>query len=308
VWQRPDRIDDPAHPIRDGHESVDRHGFTLIELLVVIAIIAILASLLLPALAGARRAADQAGCQNNFKQLMIGNAMYMDEWDGKVIMAKFCYGFYCPSWAHPGLGPLDPGRHDKPLQPRRYWYHQIAMTLGMKNSITPANPGYYFIPQKAEIFFCPADRNRRIGFGAGKWGPGDIAPDGRDARWSSYYQLGNSVYNFDSYERWGTYGWNYRFIGNTCIKAQLREGQVYDPSNTVASGDVYSDNIAPKSTPSLYIDRMASWHRNGLNLAFLDGHVKRYDHNEAVRSYIQANTGSNYRLKDNIWTSGSRKH
>jgi len=63
-----------------------RRGFTLIELLVVIAIIALLMSILMPALARVRKQAKEAICQNNLKQWGTVFSMYTGDWNGSFHM------------------------------------------------------------------------------------------------------------------------------------------------------------------------------------------------------------------------------
>ena len=103
--------------------------FTLIELLMVISIIAILATLLLPALKKVKDTANKSFCMNNLKQLGSGMAFYLDNYNG-----------WFPSWNY--LSGPNP----------QFWFNFVDYELTGKetslntNNLSASKPGIWRCP------------------------------------------------------------------------------------------------------------------------------------------------------------------
>ncbi len=219
------------------HAVKNRRNFTLIELLVVVAIIAILASLLLPALSRARTLATSASCINNLKQ---------------VGMAAFSYAEHSDQ-------TLPPAAIDKTLDVPK---HPSAQ----------AGYAYWTAAVGAEIYTDWSMSDLRYGGNTYGWG---IAPEwvlycpfqngSADQR-----QYGINGVASNSVTTPGTWGSGAGVYGTTMVREQL----IKEPSSTFMITDhVYfrmHQGIAQTKTRWL---AATVRHAGKLNFVYVDGHA-----------------------------------
>jgi prepilin-type N-terminal cleavage/methylation domain-containing protein/prepilin-type processing-associated H-X9-DG protein len=227
-----------------------RAGFTLIELLVVIAIIAILASMLLPALSKAKSKAHGILCMNNFRQLTLAWRMYVD--DNRENLPK-AYGEGIPyTWVQGSLN-FDGGN-------RSNWDIEKDITR---------SPLWPYCGNAQGIWKCPADTST-------------VKYQGR-----SYPRVRSmSMNNWFGGTEW-TSGWrSYTKFSALVDPGPSRTWLLLDErEDSINDGEFCVDMTGYPDRPqqTYIVDYPASYHNNACGFSFADGHAE-------IKKWIDART------------------
>ena len=247
-----------------GWSSLQRtSGFTLIELLVVIAVVAILASLLLPALARAKRSAERINCASNFKQIGLALRMYTDD-NGEWLPPGPVY-----RGGPIGLDEVQPAYYNDSASAKKLLPYYLTGGLSLPAGSSVHSPDIY-VPK---VFICPAyARTVQI--------PGVVtsglmhSPDGDKYKTAYSYSTLRSTNNDDYTIPWLPFGKHSAGDGSHKYTEVLAAAS--SVSAVWAIADVDGDvSLTPDTSFTGKIDTMARHpvHGNARNFLFFDYHV-----------------------------------
>jgi len=233
--------------------NANQRAFTLIELLVVIAIIAILASMLLPALAKAKTKAQGILCMNNNKQLMLAWHMYAGDNDDKLVMSF-----------HGGMAQGGSAASSAANAPWVLGWLDWGTSPDNTNELFLINPKYSKLAQyfgnSKNILKCPADKF--------------VSPAQRKKGWTARVRsISGNIGVGDGNAEGGPWGTIYKHIKKSgdFTEPGPAETWVYLDENPDSINDAGFFN---PNTTSAWVDQPASYHNGAGTLAFADGHAE----------------------------------
>jgi len=227
-------------------------GFTLIELLVTIALIAILASLLLPVLAGVKAKGQAVSCLNNQRQVMLACLLYAGDYSDALpynlgtdeIKATVAQGQFW-NWTSPVMT----------------WERDSDNTntaLVTKGGIGPYTGG------TAKIYRCPSDRAVSETQATAGW-------TARVRSISMNAMVGNA----------GQFTLTGKNVNNPDYQQFFKLGQIPQPAQIFVLIEEHPDSINDayflnRPDSRRWYDLPASYHNGGVHLTFADGHVESH--------------------------------